>query len=264
MARRADRGADYFATPLPRLIAHRGLTIDAAENTLDAFSAALDAGATHLELDVHATRDGEVIVVHDPSLARVLGRSDRLPAVSDLTLSQIRDLAGPSFHVCTLIELLRAFPAARLNIDVKAADAAVRTGRIVAAEQAQARVLLTSFSARRRLAALRTQAGAATSASAGATLVATVAARIGLQFIVDAVLGRVDAVQIPESIAGIRTTTADMIERFHRAGVEVHVWTINEPNDMVRVLDAGVDGVVTDRVDLLGELVADRRVSGAG
>lgn len=264
MARRADRGAEYFATPLPRLIAHRGLSVGAAENTLAAFSAALDAGATHLELDVHATRDGEVIVVHDPSLARVLGRSDRLPAVSDLSLRQIRDLAGPSLSVCTLIELLRAFPTARLNIDVKAADAAVATGRIVVAEQAQARVLLTSFSGRRRLAALRMQTGAATSASAGATLAATVAARIGLQFIVDAVLRRVDAVQIPERIVGIRTTTSGMVERFHRAGVEVHVWTINRPNDMLRVLDAGVDGVVTDRVDLLAALVADRRLPDAG
>ncbi len=263
MARRADRGVEYFATPLPRLIAHRGLTVDAAENTLDAFSAALDAGATHLELDVHATRDGEVIVVHDPSLARVLGRSDRMPAVSDLTLSEIRDLAGPSLSVCTLVELLRKFPAARLNIDVKAADAAVATGRIVAAEQAQARVLLTSFSAQRRRTALREQTGAATSASAGATLVATVAARMGLQFIVDTALRRVDAVQIPERIVGIRTTTADMIDRFHRAGVEVHVWTINDPSDMDRVLDVGADGVVTDRVDLLAGLVADRRGSDA-
>lgn len=263
MARRADRGAEYFAAPIPRLIAHRGLAVDAAENTLEAFSAALDAGATHLELDVHSTRDGEVIVVHDPSLSRVLGRSDRLPAVSELSLREIRELVGSDLLVCTLIELLRALPTARLNIDVKAPGAAAATGRIVAAERAQTRVLLTSFSGRRRRSALREQTGAATSASAGATLLATVAARARLQFIVEAVLRGVDAVQIPERIVGIRTTTPRMIERFHRAGVEVHVWTINEPDDMLRLLDGGVDGVVTDRVDLLAALVGDRGLSDA-
>lgn len=261
------RGAEkpWFAPPRPRVIAHRGLALRYPENTIEAFRDALAAGATHIETDVQATSDGVVIVLHDPDLQRVLGGGSEqgTPGSSGSaarsTLEELRTYAGDRLAICTLTEALQTFPSALFNIDIKSTGAAVSAASDILAAGAAERVLVTSFNSRRRLRVLRDLPGVATSASAATILAAVLAARLGARGALRRVLSAVDAVQIPTEILGIAVTTPPMIAAFHRAGVEVHVWTINDPKEMRRLLDAGVDGIVTDRCDLLVAEIESRQ-----
>lgn len=272
MARRrgadpADRtgatGGGWFAPATPRILAHRGLALGVPENTIAAFEKAIAAGAAYIETDVNATADGIAVAVHDPTLDRVAGRPDR---IADLTLAELLEVdLGGGVRFATLAEVLAAHPETRFNIDIKSQDAAAPAAAAVLAADAVDRVLITSFSTKRRQAAVdlldqrlpdarMSGQQVSASASAGEFLPALLAAKVGLVSLARILLRRVDAVQIPERIWRIRTTTPRTVRRLHAAGVEVHVWTINDPDDARRLLEIGVDGIVTDRVDLMLEL----------
>lgn len=251
----------WFAPATPRLLAHRGLAHDAPENTLGAFDAAVAVGAGYLETDVNASADGIAVVVHDPTLERIAARTDR---VSDLTLAELRaiDLGGGA-RFATLAEALAAQPGIRFNIDVKSADAAAPTAAAVLAAGALDRVLITSFSRRRRRSTTRLLDAArpaatppvAASASAAEFVPALIFAKLGLIPLVRFALRHVDAVQIPTSVYGVTTATPRTVRRLHAAGVEVHVWTINDVEVARALLGRGVDGIVSDRVDQMMVLV---------
>lgn len=238
------------------MLAHRGLAIDAPENTLLAFAKALAAGATHLETDVHASADGVAILSHDPDLFRLTGRHVRIEQLTSAELTRI-DL-GESQTFTTLSAALDTFPDARFNIDVKAAAAAVPTVEAVREAGAEHRVLIGSFSNARRLAVVRSLPGVVTSVSSRGAVVATWAAAIGLPWLTRRVLRGVQAVQLPVRVLGAPTTSDRAIAAYHSAGAEVHIWTINDPSEMSRLLDAGVDGLVTDRADLALDVIARR------
>ena len=147
----------------PRIIAHRGLALDAPENTLLAFLRALNAGATHLETDVHASADGVAVISHDPDLGRVAGRSVN---VGQLTMPELRRVdLGHGQGFCSLAEALDAFPQARFNIDIKDEASAAPAAEAIRAARAQDRVLITSFSKDRRRAVSGALPGVATSPS---------------------------------------------------------------------------------------------------
>lgn len=238
----------YFFPPAPRVIAHRGFALDAPENTLLAFEHALALGITHLETDVRATSDGIPVLWHDESLDRVGGVAGK---ITDLSLAELRAVdLGRNQCIATLAEALEAFPDARFNIDIKSLNAADVTASVILAARAADRVLVTSFSQARRLRALRSLTGVATSASAPRLAAAVLSARVGLTFVAERVLRGADAVQMPTRVLGVTTTTPAMLRRLHSAVREVHVWTINDANVMRRLWAMGVDGVVTDRADL--------------
>ncbi|MER3390213.1 MAG: glycerophosphodiester phosphodiesterase family protein [Microcella sp.] len=246
----------YFSPAGPRVLAHRGLALEAPENTLLAFAHALAHGVDYLETDVHASADGVAVVAHDPDLSRVLGRPER---VGDLTAAELGSLdLGDGQHMPTLAEALDAFPDARFNIDLKAAAAIPSAVEMISSLRAERRVLLTSFSERRRRAALALLPAVATSASgpvfAGALLAATVRGGPAVRRL----LRGIQAVQIPERALGLSTVTPARLRQYHAAGVEVHVWTINDVDAMHRLLDLGVDGIVTDRADLAVDAVRSR------
>lgn len=232
-------GAAYFAGPTPRILAHRGLALTAPENSIDAFRAALAVGATHLETDVRATADGEAVLVHDPEV-------DGEP-VERFTLARLRQ-ALPA--VCTLGEALAAAPDAPFNIDVKHAGAAGPAARAVLAAHSPARVLITSFSAARRRAALRLLPGAATSASSDGVALMAAGVRLRLPALVALAARGVQAVQIPERALGTDLVTPWTLGEVRRAGAEVHVWVVNDPTRMRELVARGADGIVTDRADL--------------
>ncbi len=235
------------------MLAHRGLAIGAPENTLLAFAKAVAVGVTHIETDVHASSDGIAVISHDPDLSRLLGRDTR---VSELTMAQLGRLElGNGQVFSSLAEALDGFPETRFNIDVKSADAVEPTIRAIRAANATSRVLVTSFSERRRAAAVRDLPGVASSASAPLFGVALVAGKLGLSSLLRLALRNVDAVQIPERAAGMNTVTPRQLRLVHAAGIEVHVWTVNDVPTMTRLLDLGVDGLVTDRADLAMELL---------
>lgn len=240
----------WFDGRVPRVLAHRGWTgSGAVENTLGAFLAAWDLGVTHLETDVHVTADGACVLWHDADLRRLTGRPGR---VRDATLAELRALdLGSGARVATLAELLDALPGARVNVDVKGRDAPAAVARAIHAAGAVDRVLVTSFSGRRRRLAVSLLPGVATSADAGRLVLAVVGARLGLAPVVRLALRGLDAVQMPCRVLGIRTVSPAMVGRLARAVREVHVWTVDDPDEAVRLVEAGVHGVVTDRPDLV-------------
>jgi glycerophosphoryl diester phosphodiesterase len=241
----------------PRVLAHRGLVTPesaragVAENSFAAVAAAHSAGAHYVESDCHLTADGVVVLFHDDNLLRVTGDPRK---IAQVTSRELEDLMTGRGGLITLAQALDAFPTVRFNLDVKAPDAATAVGTAVAPHAE--RVLVTSFSDARRRAALDAVGGAgrgkrpATSGGRGtiARVLAAVAARSD-QLAARALAG-VDALQVPERQGRLRVVTPRLIAAAHRHGVEVHVWTVNEPDDMTRLVAMGVDGIVTDRADV--------------
>lgn len=245
----------YFDPPKPRVLAHRGLALEAPENTMLAFAKAAAIGAAYVETDVHVSHDGVAVISHDPSLRRVAGRDLR---VSRLTMDELRRIdLGHGQGYCALEEALDAFPELRFNIDVKAEGALGPTVAALRRTGAASRVLLTSFSDARRRRAAGLVVEVVTSAGRAGVIRAMLSRPFGPAALTRALRGAA-ALQLPQRIGPLRIVTRALVEAAHRAGIEVHVWTVNDPADMTRLLDLGVDGLVTDRPDLALPLVADR------
>lgn len=246
----------------PRVLAHRGfVTSDEAadgvvENSFAAVAAAHAAGALYIESDCHLTADGTVVLFHDDDLARVTG-DPRL--VTQVTARELDALMSARGGMITLAQALDSFPTVRFNLDVKAKDAAREVGRIVAPHAH--RVLLTSFSDERRRAALaaaqQARPGVQPATSAGNATIARLLAALTVHSprLVRRALAGVDALQVPETQGRLRIVTPRLIDAAHRHGVEVHVWTVNDPKDMRRLIAMGVDGLVTDRADVALDLL---------
>lgn len=244
----ADSAQSVFLTaPLPRVFAHRGLAQEAPENTLLAFMKALAGGATHLETDVHVSLDGVAIISHDPRLT-ALGRDVRIDQLNLCELKRLNLGYGQSFS--SLTEALEAFPGALFNIDIKSDAAAAPTARAIRDLKATNRVLVTSFNEARRRAVVALLPGVVSSASSPIVARALAATNVGLAGLVRRVLKDCVAVQVPERVGPLRIITPRFVSTMHDVGVEVHVWTVNDSQDMHRLLDLGVDGLVTDRTDL--------------
>ncbi|MGY4856820.1 glycerophosphodiester phosphodiesterase family protein [Cryobacterium sp. AP23] len=250
----ADVAATYLAPAGPRILAHRGLSLEAPENTLLAFLAALSAGATHLETDVHATSDGVAVLSHDPTLP------DKGPALNQLTMAQLARIdLGHGQTYCSLAEALDAFPSALFNVDVKSADAVLPAARAIRAARAGKRVLLTSFSETRRRRAVRAAPGTVSSASAPGVAMLLLAVALRQGWALPRLLAGVSAIQVPERAGPLQIVTPRVIRHMHALGIEVHVWTVNDPAQMRRLLALGVDGLVTDRCDLAARLATNLR-----
>lgn len=246
----------YLDAPRPRVLAHRGLALDAPENTLLAFERALAVGAGYLETDVRLTRDGVVVIAHDDTIDRLAGRS---AAVADLTLGELTRIdLGSGQTFCTLAEALARFPGARFNIDVKAAAAVSGVVEVIRAAAASDRVLLTSFSDARRRRLARLLPGVATSTGQAGVIGALLATWLGSPALVRRALRGAVALQVPERFGVVRIVSRRFIRIVHRAGAEVHVWTVNDPADMKRLISMDIDGLVSDRADLAVEAVSAR------
>lgn len=238
----------WFDPPTPRVLAHRGLALEAPENTLAAFEHAVRVGAAYLETDVHLSADGVAVLAHDPTLDRVAGRRD---TVASLPMEELRhvDLGGGHGYG-TLEELLHAFPDARLNIDVKTDAAVPATIEAIRRAGAADRVLLTSFSDARRRRLVAALPDVATSAGRASVLRARAASGTRSPALMRRATAGLGALQIPERVGRMVLLSPALIAAAHAAGVEVHVWTVNDEDDMRRLLALGVDGLVTDRADL--------------
>ncbi|QIG40760.1 glycerophosphodiester phosphodiesterase [Microbacterium sp. 4R-513] len=247
----------FAGVPRPRVLAHRGLVtpLDAThgvvENSFAAVAAAQAAGAHYVESDCHLTLDGVVVLFHDADLSRVTGDPRRVDAVTSRELDQ---LMGGHGGLVTLEQALDAFPDVRFNLDVKAEGAAEAVGRIVAPHGA--RVLLTSFSDDRRRAALDAAAAAGggirPATSAGTSIVTRLIGAVSMRSrpLARRLLRGIDALQVPERQGRLRIVTPRLLDYAHGADVEVHVWTVNDPGEMTRLVGMGVDGIVTDRADV--------------
>jgi glycerophosphoryl diester phosphodiesterase len=251
-ASRPHTGFAYLDEPPgPIAFAHRGGAthpeLPGLENTLAAFRHAVALGYRYLETDVHVTSDGVLLAFHDPVLDRVTDGTGELLALSAEEIGGF--LVAGQEPVPTLADLFDAFPEARFNIDLKSDGAAAALAEFVAARQAWDRVLVGSFE-RRRLHAFRrlTHGRVATSAHP-----AEVAA-----FLVGGRPQAPIALQIPQRRGRLVLATPRLVRRAHTRGLHVHVWTVDDPAQMHSLLDLGVDGLFTDRTDLLKQVLLDR------
>lgn len=251
---RSDLPHPYLSGPYPRAFAHRGWHLDelaGMENSLAAMVRARAEGFRYLETDVHATADGVVVVHHDASLDRTTdgrGVIERLP----WSVVGAARVAGRE-PVCRLDALLEELPDALLNVDVKSDAAVVPVVETLKRCGAFGRVCLASFS-EARLARLRRLAGSGLLTSMGPRSV------FGL-WVGGAVPGlpvRGAMAQVPVRYGWLRVVSPGFVAAAARRGVEVHVWTINEAGHMAALLDAGVDGVVSDRPDVLRSVLRQR------
>jgi glycerophosphoryl diester phosphodiesterase len=226
----------YFSSPGPHVLAHQGLALGCKPNSLEAFAAAIEAGADYIETDAHGTRDGVAVLFHDDEL-------------DGMNISSLLKAELPEY-IPTLSSALARFPDTKFNIDIKNSEASEPVATEIITHSAQSRVLLTSFSSSRRKNTINLAPGTASSPGVGEFGPALIAAICGQQWLVTRYLRGFDAVQIPSSVLGLNIVSKRLVKMYHAAGVKVHVWTINDPEHMVTLKNAGVDGIVTDRTDL--------------
>lgn len=242
----------FSATTGPIGLAHRGGGREAPENSLTAFRNAANIGFDYFETDVRATSDGKVMVFHDANLNRV---TDRVGRISALPYSEVRRAkVGGVDRVMRLEELLEEFDDKFINIDVKDDHTVEPFIRLVKQKKVADRICVGSFSALRVRAirsALGTTAASALTAPEVASLMA--ASRLGpFSRIAQLALPRnAQCVQVPISQSGVPIVTKSFLDLAHKRGLVVHVWTIDDEPTMVRLLEMGVDGIVTDRPTLL-------------
>lgn len=257
----------FFANPgaagnqLPIAMAHRGFSRDGLENSMAAFRAAVGLGYRYLETDVHTTSDGVLLLFHDATLDRV---TESRGKVSELTAAEVAEaLIGGREPIPTFDSLITELPGVRLNLDVKGWDSVRSTAAAIERHKAHDRVLVTSFSDRRRRQVLRllsrpVAASAGVASIAAFTLLGPVLPGPVFRWLMRRVLSGVQALQVPVRRGGIEVVTRGFVRRAHRLGLVVHVWTINDPAEMRRLLDLDVDGLVTDRADLLRDVLRER------
>jgi len=249
---------NFFAGPKPRLFAHRGASGEAPENTMAAFRRAVEVGVTYVELDVHATRDGQFVVIHDETLERTTNGQGK---VQEHTLAELQQLeagywfsrdAGQHFpfratgvRISTLAEVLRGFPGLRFTVEIKPAEPAIEE-LVIAVVRDCGRVedVILASEHDRVITRVRELApDMATSFAAGE--VADFIQRVSTgQFAAYHPVGL--ALQIPPEFHDIPLVTAETVAAAHTLGLEIHVWTINEPREIERLLDLGVDGIMSD------------------
>ncbi len=263
----------YLAASRPRVFGHRGAAGVAPENTLPSFALAVVLGATYLELDVHATSDGEIVVLHDPLLDRTTNgegpvRDRRWRDVAALDAGWHFTHDGRSFpyrgqgvRVPRLADVLAAHPRIPLNIEIKQADPPIVAATLDVLRQAGAlpRTLLAAEHDD-IMAAIRTAVGDEVVTGMSVGDVMTFMDRL----MRDDWSGYAPpgaALQVPPAHAGIDIVTAGSVAAAHRVGLEMHVWTINDTAEIERLLDLGVDGVMSDLPGLVAAAV-DRRAAG--
>lgn len=237
--------------------AHRGGTSAHPENTMPAFQHAIDLGFRYLETDVHATRDGVLLAFHDEELDRVTDMTGRIAELDYAQVSKARiDGREP---IPLFAELLASWPEARFNIDPKLDNAVEPLAKALRDADALDRVCVTSFSDR-RTAGVRDLLGRDLCTGLGP--IGTTRMRFSsFSGPLSGLWGNFvqGCLQIPTHQFGIRLVDRRLIEHAHERGLQVHVWTIDEVAEMRRLLDLGVDGVMTDRPELLKSVLMERR-----
>lgn len=237
--------------------AHRGGAyhpeVEGLENTLAAFRHAAALGYEYLETDVHVTSDGVLLAFHDAVLDRV---TDREGEIARTTYAEVRGaLVGGREAVPTLAELFDAFPDARFNIDLKSESAVAALADFVRERDAWDRVLVGSFSGRRTARFRRLTGGRVPTSATPAEIAAF---RLLPSGRLAGLFTRCAALQVPHRRGRLVVATAGLVRRAHASGRHVHVWTIDDPDEMELLLDRGVDGIFTDRTDILRAVLTRR------
>jgi glycerophosphoryl diester phosphodiesterase len=243
----------------PLAIAHRGGMALAPENTLAAFGRATSLGLTYLETDVQTTRDGHVVCFHDATLRRVTGHPGR---VSELDLADLRRLrVDGTEQIPTLAEAMATFPAARFAIDLKDEASIGAMARLLHANPGWAERILVAGAWSRWLRRLQDEAPGVTTALGWRSLTTLIAcSRGGVRPVGLGATGpgRGAFAHVPMKLGRLPIHSERVIARAHEMGIRVIVWTVDDPATMRTLLDAGVDGIITDYPDRLREVMGER------
>lgn len=262
----------YFAGPRPMVIAHQGGDGLRPSNTLPAFQHAADLGVDVLEMDVHQTRDGALVLMHDTTVDRT---TDGSGALEDLTLAEVRALdaayhwpydgsqrpyRGLGIGVPTLEEVVTRHRSLRFNIEIKPPSAAV--GRALCDELTRLgivdQVLVASFHSQAMDAFRAACPGIATSGYESEVRRFYIAYRLGLWRFAGP---QIQALQVPPRSGGFDLTEAGFFAAARSRGLHVDVWTVNDAEQMRTLVDRGVAGIITDRPDLLLEVLGRAAVA---
>ncbi|MFE5620197.1 glycerophosphodiester phosphodiesterase family protein [Streptomyces sp. NPDC056463] len=245
----------YLDHPSPIPFAHRGGTADGLENTAAAFRRAAAAGYRYFETDVHTTADGALVAFHDSTLDRVTDTGGR---IRDLPWDAVREARVAGKEPLPLFEeLLEEFPEARWNVDLKAESSLVPLVDLIRRTGAWDRICVGSFT-ESRVARAQRLAGPRLATSFGVKGVA--ALRLRSLGIPAALRAGAVAAQVPERQGGVTVVDRRFVREAHARGLQVHVWTVNEPERMNSLLDLGVDGIMTDHLETLRAVLTDRGV----
>ncbi|MFJ2582622.1 glycerophosphodiester phosphodiesterase [Kitasatospora aureofaciens] len=246
----------------PLAFAHRGGDLGHPENSLAAFEAAVALGYRYLETDVHATADGVLVAFHDTRLDRVTDRAGTIAELPWRTVGLAR--IGDTEPIPLLEDLLGAFPEARFNVDVKAEPAVRPLVEAIRRTDAWDRVCVGGFSDT-RLAAVRAAAGPRLATSLGPREVARLRLHSLAETLIPEPLLRERrapwsgvCAQVPERHRGVRVVDRAFVRTAHRHGLQVHVWTVDDPTRIRALLDLGVDGIMADRIDVLRDVLGER------
>ncbi len=252
----------------PLAFAHQGGAELAPSNTLPAFQKARDLGCDILELDIHGTADGEIVVIHDETVDRTTSGAGR---VKDQTLAELKALdagyrfspdgtshpyRGTGVTIPTLREVLETFPAARVNIEIKQEEPPIEAALVSLIREMNAtdRVLVASVDDEVIQRFRRLAPDVATSTSEKEVYLFVIGAWLHLTALLDPAF---DALQVPPNSGTIPVVTHDVVEAAHSKNIQVHVWTIDEEEEMRRLLALGVDGIISDRPDLLMKVIKE-------
>ncbi|MGH3708860.1 MAG: glycerophosphodiester phosphodiesterase [Pseudonocardiaceae bacterium] len=249
----------FLEGPFPRAFVHRGWHVGqlaGMENSLAAFRRAAAEGYRYLETDVHATRDGVVVIIHDLTLDRTTNGSGEVAKLGWAAVRTAR--VGGHEPVCQLSDLLEELPDALVNIDVKADSAVAPVLELLDRTNVWHRVCLASFS-EARLQRLRRAGGPRLLTSMGPASLAALRLRAVPPLGRIAVSLRGEVAQLPVRLCGIPVVDRRLVRYIHQHGLEVHVWTVDRALEMHTLLDLGVDGLITDRPDVLRDVLRARR-----
>jgi glycerophosphoryl diester phosphodiesterase len=270
--------------------AHQGGAFEGPSSTLFAIGQALGHGATGVELDVHATKDRVIVVCHDETVDRTTNHHGE---IASLTLGELRDMdnaywwiAGEAvspgrddrayvhrgkapgdrgFAVATLEEVIRAFPGVLLNLDIKRTAPEVEPYEQLLYDELRClertdSVIVASFSDDAIGAFRRVAPDVATSAATEETA----AFYFSIHAPGEAVVPPAVAFQVPATYGDVTVVDDTFVTEAHRHGIAVHVWTINDASEMDRLVDLGVDGIVSDTPTVLVERLKERGVAWDG
>jgi len=253
-----------FFNSEPLVFAHRGASVEYPENTLPSFKKAVDLGVDVIETDVHFIKDNGFVIVHDAVLDRVSNGSGNVLNYSMDELKQFDagyyftddngktyPYRGKGITFLSLDELLEEFPNQRFNIDLKTKnlDQIKYYVDIIKRCKAEQRVLTASEHYKNLRAVRGVLPQIATSLCYREILMFYFLYRSGLLFLNFPING--DALQVPEFYGSFRVVSRAFVKQAHKRRVRVHVWTINNENDMKRLIDMGVDGIMSDNPELL-------------
>jgi glycerophosphoryl diester phosphodiesterase len=245
----------FLDHPRPVAFAHRGGSAHAPENSWRAFEYAVKLGYAYLETDARATADGRVVAFHDRTVDRITDATGPIGALRYADVSALR-VAG-SEPIPLLEDLIAAWPDIRFNIDLKDEATISLLPEVLRRTDAWDRVCVTSFSGA-RLSVFRALADRPVCLAVSPASVAAVRFTPALAAAMRMQARRLDRVQARCAQIPRRVASKAFIDRAHALGLAVHVWTINDKETMNRLLDLGADGIMTDQIALLREVLSER------